>query len=520
MSINQNYMQELGDWVNDFASEPGIDRDNPRGSKKAYIDGQWMRFDNGHARKMGGYESIVLGTGDIIRALYTVSLQDFTRLFIFRDTGVFQVDIMQNGTVTGEVNRTPISWLAPAPGSPSLVFSIDQMTLYDDETDTSTSFIFFVAPPNSEVINQQTEAPIYWGPLNDITPFVDLGQSTSGGIIVDEPRLVKYGNNGVLYWSGTVGSTNIPDPTSWPPENRVAITSDKILAAKPFPGGLIMWTSNMLERVVFDQQTLTYRAVAAATQISLMSPSSIVAGHNSSYYWVGENQMYVYQGAVNIIDNGMNRNQFFKNINPAYPGKVFGIYVGNFDEIWWFQPDLNHTECNRLYNFQYKKNIWTDSECSRTAADTQNKLRKPVLADGEFNKYLGVNVYSIWKHEVGYDIVVEGESFPIESWIQTKLFSVFQGNPQINTELRVSKVEKDVTQIGDVDVQVLTYAYANSMPYSTAEFTFTPTTTQQDIQISGRYVSFKYTSNTIGGFMQIGLNNVDYKLGAVSPGGN
>lgn len=515
--MNQNYINELGDLIQPFKTLPGIDRDNPIGKIKAHVDGQWCRFDNGNPRKMGGYIAISPGTTQIIRALYTVAVEDFTRVFIFRNTGIWQIDILADGSTTGETNRTPVGWAPPSIGTPDLTFSFDEMTIYDAGADESTTFLFVVAPPNSQQINQTSQAPIFMGQVDDTSPFTSIDQTTSGGVIVYEPFLVKFGNNGVIYWSGLTGGGE-PDPLSWPTDNRKAITSKKILAARPFPGGILMWTSSALFRVVYDGTTFV--ATPVSTEISLLSPASIVAGHNSTYYWFGKNQVYIYNGVSDTIDNILCRNQFFERLNKKYPGKVFGVYVGDFKEIWWFSPQDESTECNHLYVFPYKSNDWSDSVCWRSAGVGESELDKPLFSDSQTNVYSGIPTYSIWMHEVGTDIEVNTIRYPLPSWIQTRQFSILAGNPQMNVEMRISKIEKDMQQIGDMDVQVFTYPYTDSDPYITTEFTFQESTTQMDIQLSGRYISFKYTSNTLGGFYQIGEMKYDYKLGAPSPGGN
>lgn len=515
--INPNYIQALGEWVQPFECAPGVDRDSTILDKKAFIDGQWVRFDSNRARKMGGYEAIFSGSSEPIRAIYTVAIKDFTRVFIFRDTGIWQADILANQSVTGEIDRTPPDWAPPLPGAPSLVFSIDQYTLISETDDgiQANTVLFFVAPPNAENPNQTTEAPIYYGNIDATFPFINTGQNTSGGIIVSVPYLIKYGNNGVIYWS-TSGS-----PIVFPSSNYYGVSAQKILTARRYQGGMLMWTASTIERVAFNaQQTVPgFTSSTAVPEISMLSPSSLVAGHNNTFFWVGNDQMYLYNGVGNTIDNDLNRNQFFESINKKYAGKVWGLYVGNFNEIWWFSPEGENTECSRLYTFQYKTNQWADNYISRTAGAPATVYRYPLLADGGHNIYSQQNVYSIWAHEKGYNAVNNGVAYPIPAWIQTKLFSVMEGNPQINVEMRLRKIERDISQVGNMEVQVYTYPYPNSEPYITLQKTFTPSDSQIDIDLSGRFISFKYLSNDIDGFFQLGHTLIDYKLGAQRPGG-
>lgn len=513
--INQNYLQDLGEWIQDFKSKAGVDRDNATLAKESYIDGQWLRFDNGNPRKMGGFEKILSGDQTIIRGLYAVALQDFSRIFVFRDNKISFFDVLANGSVSGEFDRTPIGWVTPPDGTASLTFSVEtytETTNNGDGTVSVTTFLFFVAPPNSESINQTVEAPIYFGPINDITPFIPLGQSTSGGIVRSGDFLLKYGNDGVIFWS------MVGQPYTWPEANNQTIASQKMLAAKRYQGGLVMWTASSLERVSYDTTTNQFVGQTIA-DISIISPSSIVAGHNNTFYWCGNQQFYVFNGVAQTIDNGLCRNDFFTKLNRKYEGKIFGLYVGNFNEVWWFAPQGTNPECNRLYIYPYKTNAWSDSECSRTAGLQANIYKYPLLADGKFNIYSKQQVYSIWAHEKGTDAVDGENAFPIPSFYQTKLFSLFEGNPQINVEMTVRKVEKDISQTGKMYLQIYTYPYSNSTPYIYPSFEITPETSQMDIDLSGRFVSFKFISNDINGFYQSGKNMIDYKLGALRPGG-
>jgi hypothetical protein len=53
---------------------PGIQRDGTQFASPSYIDGQWVRFQNGLPKKMGGYNGIFLNASGISRGMYMSSL--------------------------------------------------------------------------------------------------------------------------------------------------------------------------------------------------------------------------------------------------------------------------------------------------------------------------------------------------------------------------------------------------------------------------------------------------------------
>ena len=54
--------------------KPGIQRDGTIFNAPSYMDGQWVRFQNGLPRKMGGYNGIFLNATGISRGMTMSSI--------------------------------------------------------------------------------------------------------------------------------------------------------------------------------------------------------------------------------------------------------------------------------------------------------------------------------------------------------------------------------------------------------------------------------------------------------------
>ena len=503
-----------GDFINLFQCPIGVNRDMTPLSANCYLDVQWFRFDNGHPRTIGGYEKVISGTNDIVRGMATVSIDDFVRVFLFRNSGIFQVDFLSNGSITGEINVTPSEWIAPTEIQPDLVFSCDLMTITADEDDevVSESILFVVGMMNSKDPTQTIEAPIFYRNVNQTSVFLPLNQSTAGGVIVDLPFLIKYGNYGVFYRSAA------GNPLDWTENNYTASSNEKIIAAQTFQNGFISWTTSKLNKNIYDPSTETYTSVELVPKISLLSPSSIVSVENNTFYWVGQEEFYLYNGIVDIVINKKNRNTFFEKLNKNWKGKIWAIYMPAFKEIWFYSVEGDSRECNHVYIYRIKDNEWSDSVSNRSCGLVYPPLNYPLLADSAVTPYSGSENYPIWEHEKGFNVSYDGINYPIPSRIQTKIYSAIelaQSPIMQNLQIEVRKMEKDILHTGDIDVEILTFEYPNSEPIIYGGFKFTADTTQLPMQISASYISFRFSMNTLEGFAQFGRNTVQYIMGTV-----
>lgn len=508
--------QKYGNIIQALDTAPGVNRDTPKLSGDTYLDLLWARFYAKSVRKMGGMEKFVDGNDDPVRGMFQSSIENFVRIFQFRDSGVTQYDVLANGTKTAEINRTPVGWVIPSPGTPSYTFSVTSYTLYAEDTGESSEVIIFVAPPNSENPSQTIEAPVYFAPANSDSPFEPAGISTSGGVITFSPYIFVYGNNGVvktndgkspLVWT-TVGT----DETF-----QFIVTNSKLLGAANSRAGLLLWSIDTLFIAQPNPNGPGFVTSTIAPEISLLSPSTIVASHNNTFLWVGNDQFYVYTGASNIVTNFQNHNYFYDNINTKYKGKIWGLYVGNFQEIWFFNVQEGYTEPNHLFIYNMQEDSWSDTPLARTSGLKKKFLDYPLLADANPNPLSPTIQYSVWEHEKGFDLVNDGIAYPIKSYFQSRLFDTFSENPQINLNMITRKFEPDIIQRGDITVEVLTYKYPKSDPVVSQKFTLTENDVQVDLSNQGRYVSYRFTSNTLGGFYQMGKNQINYQLGAVRP---
>jgi hypothetical protein len=97
----------MAEQIVQIKSLPGIKRDGTRLEGDQYVDGQWVRFQRGLPRKMGGYRSINKFLRGLPRALleYTQDLQTYVHAGSANRVERFYIDGSYNTSVI--TDRTP-----------------------------------------------------------------------------------------------------------------------------------------------------------------------------------------------------------------------------------------------------------------------------------------------------------------------------------------------------------------------------------------------------------------------------
>lgn len=254
---------------------------------------------------------------------------------------------------------------------------------------SSVTYLIAHAAPNASDINNNVQTNIYWGDINSnaaltLMDSVNLPIS-SGGIIVNYPYVFIYGNNGEVSY--------ILTPNDWSSAVSVAIANSKIVKAIKTRGGsntpaILFFAMNSVVRATFQGGNPAFAFDTIQEDTTIMAQNCVVSDFNVAY-WIGVDQFYLYNGVVRPLENDMNTDYFFDNLNYQYRNKVFGWLNKRNKEIWWHWPKGDATECTDVIIYNYKENRWYDTILARSAAFPPRLFRKPLLADSNaiLNKF-------------------------------------------------------------------------------------------------------------------------------------
>jgi len=412
-------------------TQPGIQRDGTVFDRLFYTDGEWVRFQRGRPRKIGGFRVISDQLTGPSRGIWVNPQNAFTSIFSGYNDGLQVLTIDNNGVGSGvgnftlsnftasdlnlwqfdgfyDVAGTGLQSLVAHPGqnlasisndnnTPVLIGDITALTMSQigvftaSGTTTNLSATVTLAAANTLIGAGQTVTgtgiPANTTVVSIVTTTLVLSNtatasgtvtltfnnniSVSGGVVSLHPYLFVYGNNGLIQ-NSSAGNTN-----DWvsADANATNVASGKIVQGLPVRGGSnapsgLFWSLDSLIRVSFIGGTGSppqYWRYDIISSQSSILSSQSAIEYDGVYYWCGVDRFLLYNGVVKEIPNAMNQNYFFDNLNYDQRQKVWATKVPRFGEIWWFYPRGDATECTDAIIYNVRENTWYDAGEARGA---------------------------------------------------------------------------------------------------------------------------------------------------------
>jgi len=516
-------------------SGPGIKRDGTKFEGDSYVDGQWVRWQRGLPRKMGGYRSISKYLREISRALHEYTQDNLT--YVHSGSANF----VERFYIDGGFNTSIITNRTPS----TLAENDSNMWQFDVDTAAGLGGTQLVAQvaPNLNCICNSEGGQLFYGDLFDTDALQEvtnlpIGYSLTGGVVALHPYTFAFGDNGYVMWSVPGDPTNFTGSGS----GAANITGQKLVRAMPLRGGPgnapsgLFWSADSLLRASFVGGDAVFQFDTISTQTSILGANTVIE-YDGIFYWIGTDRFLSFNGVVREIPNDMNQNYFFDGLNEQYRQKVFAVKIPRFGEIWWCYPRGDATEPSHAVIYNIRENTWYDCELpngGRSAGAFTSVFPKPLMTgiiptvspedirvteanDTRITEDDNVRVtqdseidqYRLWVHEVGTDEIDGIDIQPVFSFFETADLSM-PVMSQENRALQVLMLEPDFVQSGDMTVQVVGRANARAPEVYSEEHVIveTPQIPQEQVvyfKTQRRELRFRFASNTIGGDYQMGL---------------
>jgi hypothetical protein len=412
-------------------TQPGIQRDGTVFDRVFYTDGEWVRFQRGRPRKIGGFRVISGQLTGPSRGIWVNPQNAFTSIFSGYNDGLQVLTIDNNGVGAGvgnftlsnftqtdlnlwqfdgfyDVAGTGLQSLVAHPGqnlasisndnnTPVLIGDITALTMQQVGVFTDSGSTINLSPTvtlaaanpligagqtvtgsgipaNTTVVSISTTTLTLSNNATataTVTLTFSNNISVSGGVVSLHPYLFVYGNNGLIQ-NCSAGNTN-----DWvsADANATNVASGKIVQGLPVRGGSnapsgLFWSLDSLIRVSFIGGTGSppqYWRYDIISSQSSILSSQSAIEYDGVYYWCGVDRFLLYNGVVKEIPNTMNQNYFFDNLNYDQRQKVWATKVPRFGEIWWFYPRGDATECTDAIIYNVRENTWYDAGEARGA---------------------------------------------------------------------------------------------------------------------------------------------------------
>jgi hypothetical protein len=342
----------------------------------------------------------------------------------------------------------------------------------------------------------------------------------SGGLCVLNPYTILYGSDGYWAWSDPNSPFNFITVAA----GNANITAQKILRGIPLRGGSgfapagLFWSVDALIRATFIGGSSVWQWDTLTTETSLLSANCVVEV-DGSFYWAGaDGRFYVYNGVVRELENNLNLNWFYDNINSTNAAKAFCFRHPRWSEIWWCYPHgAGQSEPNRAIIYNYKDKTWYDTGLlglGRSAGILGDGPLGILMSDGDG---AGASAYNLWMHDVGTDLVGQNTTTPIDAFIETGPISRLEEQRPDSGALSTEFLEPDFIQSGDMTVTVYGRGTAKGTDIQGATYNIraTPADTTQTvvpIKETFRQMRLRFESNTPGGDFQMGDNYLHIHL--------
>ena len=516
-------------------SQPGIKRDGTKFEGDNYVDGQWVRFQRGLPRKIGGYRAISKYLREVSRALFEFTQNSLTYIHSGSANLVerFYIDNSFNTSVI--VNRTPSTLVT------------DDLNMWQFDAIAAPALgdlqILAQVAPNLSCICNNVGGQLFFGDMFGTAPLQEVtnlpaGYSLTGGVVTLHPYTFIFGHDGYVAFS-VAG-----DPTDYTSLGSGAanIASQKIVKGIALRGGPgnspsgLFWSADSLVRASFIGGNAVFQFDTISTQTSILGANTVIE-YDGIFYWCGTDRFLMFNGVVREVPNTLNLNYFFDGLNQSQRQKVFAMKVPRFGEIWWCYPRNEAVEPSHAVIYNVRENTWYDCELpntGRSAAVSPTVFPKPLMTgivpsvapdevrvtEGSDTRVTeddnvrvvedsGVDQYKLWIHEVAQDEIDGLSILPVLSYFETADMSL-PVMTQENKALQVLMVEPDFVQSGDMTMQVMGRANARAPEVSSEIKTIyeNPPTPQDQViyfKTQRRELRFRFESNALGGDYQMGL---------------
>ena len=212
---------------------------------------------------------------------------------------------------------------------------------------------------------------------------------------------------------------------------------------------------------------------------------NVLANVDSTIYWMGKNNFFVYDGIVKDLPCSV-QYFVFDRIKPNFLEKTTVGHNKKFNEVTWFYVSTDNTETTNpepdsYVTFNYIDGAWTIGTLNRTVwSDAFGQRSNPFAFDDS-----GV----LYNHEQG----TTDNGAPMSAFIETGEIEIDQGG---NNLYLVDKIIPDATMTANTNlfIQLKTKKYPNAPEITKGAFTITSSTTKVSTRAKGRQMAVRFSS--------------------------
>ena len=268
-------------------------------------------------------------------------------------------------------------------------------------------------------------------------------------------------------------------------------TNGKILTGLRTRGQSLILTDQDAHTMTYQGPPFVYGFERVGTSCGIVAARA-AASVDNGVFWMGTRGFFAYSGGrVQEIPCDVG-DYVFSDMNTDQRSKISCTVNSAWNEIWWFYPSENSTECDRYVAYDFAENIWMTGEMDRTAGVDRGVFRFPmyIASDG-----------TLYEHEVGYNY---DSSTP---FAETGPIAIGAGDNIMNV---VELLPDEKTQ-GDVNAKFKTRYYPNAEEREHGPFTMSNPTS---VRFQGRQVRMRVEGAEDADW-RVGIMRLDARQGCL-----
>lgn len=489
--------------------EPGVVLDNtPAASRGRWIAADKVRFDDGRAQTIGGWESLSLSSlGGTCRSVLSWTCNDGVHRLAFGQHD--RLEVLEGGAL---YDVTPSSGFTAGAvdGLAGEGFGTGGYSggLYGSGSGTPTTpQLWSQARWGGALLAQARGQGLYqWDLDTAVVAAAVSGAPTNitSMMVTPERFVVLLGTT-----EETAGTYNPmlvrwcdqEDNTGWTTTATGEAGEIELEEGSRLVGGMtgnqehLIWSDTTLYamRQTFDDLIWSFPIVGRNCGLLGQNAAAMMGGRA---YWMGHNAFFVYDGgSVKPVPCPLDRD-IFDNIAPGQSEKVMAGVNSQFNEIWWFYPDdRDGVENSRYVILNTQTGDWSSGSLDRTAWAPSAELRRPVATDADGNIYM---------HEAGNT----ADGGALNAFVETGLFDLADGE----NFLFIRGCMPDVAdQAGGMTLTVYTRETARGTETTHGPYVLASNTERIWFEALGRFVRYRIAGSSAPEYWRLGDMRFDVK---------
>lgn len=345
--------------------------------------------------------------------------------------------------------------------------------------------------------------------------LISAAPSINNLILVSQPsrHLISFGCTNIAgsFSPLNVRWSNQEDFNTWDPTVSVVDGNtageqlirggSQIIGAVQTRGEIIILTDDPVYVMRYSGDPFTFSFDQIGDHAGAVSQHSMI-DVQGAVYWMGTGAFHKYDGRVQTINCDIQDVTFKtgnkESLNFSQKEKVFAGVNSQFNEIIWFYPAADSSECSRYIIHNYLENSWYDGAIDRTVWVDAGVFEKPYAVDTTGTLYV---------HEVGVDNGAQALPF----YYETAYFDIQDGEDFSFID-RVATDFRRIPSGKELQMYVTTKKYPQDPnPVIKGPFAIKSDTKKVSLRARGRQARVRFESSANGTDFEMGVLRVGVK---------